>query len=119
MQTRGRELKCINLIEVIHEGKTEYKDEEGHSYPDFGSFKWGSTQLVTQKDQQEIKQKRKSNKISFKEKIGKKKQRKRDEEYFEKKKGEIIEEEQKRNAHTKARDDQTGGCPEIIIWWIA
>ena len=32
-------LKCINMIEVINQEKTEFKDKEGHLYPDVERFR--------------------------------------------------------------------------------
>ena len=34
----GEKLKYIKLIGVINKGRTEFKDEERHSYPDVGRF---------------------------------------------------------------------------------
>ena len=48
MQKIGEKLKCINLIEVIDEGNTEFKDKEGHSYHNARKFRKGGNPLETQ-----------------------------------------------------------------------
>ena len=50
----GEKIKCINLIDMSTEEKTELKEKEKHLYTDVGSFRKDNLSPETLIDQQEI-----------------------------------------------------------------